>query len=153
MRILTTLTVAGVLVAGSAQAQSIMADHAWARATTPSQTSGGIFISLMDMGPDDALVGARSPIADTLQVHETVEEAGVMKMRPVPSLPLPSMATVELKPGGYHVMVMGLKQQLKPGDTFPVTLSFAHAAPMTVSVTVEAAGASAMPGMPGMKMP
>jgi len=51
------------------------------------------------------------------------------------------------------VMVMGLKQQLKPGDTFPMTLSFAHAAPMTVSVTVEAAGASGASAMPGMKMP
>lgn len=152
MRVVAAVLTLGLLAASGAQAQSIMAEHAWARATTASQKSGGIFVSLMDMGPDDALVGASSPIADMLQVHQTVEEAGVMKMLPVPSLPLPSGSTVELKPGSYHVMAMGLKQQLKPGDTFPVTLTFVHAAPMTVTVTVEAAGASA-PAMPGMKMP
>ena len=68
-----------------------------------------------------------------------------MKMRPVAALPIEPGKPVMLAPGGYHIMLMGLKQALKQGDSFPVTLSFAKAGPLTASVTVEKAGA-AMPG-------
>jgi copper(I)-binding protein len=125
----------------------ITVEHAWARATAPSQHVGGVFLTLTDHGAADQLVGAASPISETVELHETVSDNGVMKMRPVPVLALDTGKSLELKPGSYHLMVMGLKQQLKQGDTFPVTLTFAHAAPITVTVTVEAAGA-----MGGMNM-
>ena len=140
-----------------AQAPSIQVDHPWARATAPAANAGGVFMTLTDTGAPDQLVAAATPVADTAEVHRTVEENGVMKMQPVTALDLSPGQAVRFAPGGYHVMLMGLKQQLKPGDTFPLTLTFAKAAPLTVTVNVEAAGAAgpshdmhsshAMPGM------
>jgi hypothetical protein len=135
-----------------AQAPSVQVDNAWARATTPHATSGGIFLTLTDHGAPDRLIGASTPAAATAQLHQTVDEQGVMKMNEAPSLDLPPGTPVELKPGGYHIMLTGLKRQLKPGETFPVTLTFAKAPPVTVTVTVGAAGASG-PAMGTMKMP
>ena len=142
--------VAAIAFAGTAHAQGITVDQAWARATSPSQSVGGVFLSITDTGAPDALVSATSPIADMVELHETVADNGVMKMRPIASLPLPTGQSVALKPGSYHLMVMGLKHQLKAGDSFPVTLNFAHAAPVTVTATVGAAGASGPDPMAGM---
>lgn len=125
-----------------AQTPAITVQNAWARATTASQTVGGVFLTIVDNGPPDRLVSISSPIAATLELHETTSEGDVMKMRPVPTLSLVTGQTVELKPGGYHIMAMGLKQALKPGNTFPVTLAFEKSVPVTVVVTVGKAGAS-----------
>lgn len=125
-----------------AQAPSVVVQNAWARATTASQTVGGVFLTLTDAGGPDRLVSASSPIAEMLELHETVAEGDVMKMRPVPVLRLAPGQTVEFKPGSYHLMAMGLKQQLKPGATFPVTLTFETSPPVTVIATVGTAGAS-----------
>jgi copper(I)-binding protein len=71
---------------------------------------------------DARLVEARSPVAGVVEVHEMVMEKDVMKMRAIKGLDLPAGKTVELKPGGYHVMLMDLKEQMKEGATVPVTL-------------------------------
>jgi acyl-CoA synthetase (AMP-forming)/AMP-acid ligase II len=71
---------------------------------------------------DAKLLSAQSPVAGVVEVHEMAMDGGVMKMRAVPSLALPAGKAVELKPGGYHVMLMDLKGQVKDGDTVPVTL-------------------------------
>ncbi len=141
-----------------AQSQAITVQNAWARATSPSQKVGGVFLTLTDHGPADRLLSATSPMGDMVELHETIDDSGVMKMRPVPALPIASGETVVLKPGGYHLMVMGLKHALAKGSSFPLTLTFEHAGPVTVSVSVDSAGASgpmmdhgAMP-MGGMKM-
>jgi len=140
-----------------AQTPTVQVDHAWARATSASQKVGGVFMTLTDTATPDHLLSASSPIADEVQVHETIDDEGVMKMRPVPALALPTGMAVTLKPGGYHIMAIGLKQQLTPGSSFPVTLNFEKSAPVTVNVMVEAAGASAPTmdhsHMPGMMMP
>ncbi len=139
------LAVALALVLASpalAQPPSVSVQNAWARATTASQKVGGVFLTLTDTGGPDRLVSASSPIADMLELHETVAEGDVMKMRPVLVLPLAPGQTVEFRPGSYHLMAMGLKQQLKPGATFPVTLVFEKAPPVTVTATVGTAGAS-----------
>jgi len=149
-RILSLAALATLALGGTAFAQNITVDQAWARATSPSQSVGGVFLTLTDTGADDALVSAASPVCATVELHETVADNGVMKMLPIASLPLTHGQSVTLKPGSYHLMVMGLKQQLKPGDTFPVTLSFAHGAPVTATVTVGAAGAGGPGGMGGM---
>jgi copper(I)-binding protein len=127
-------------------------DHAWARATT-AQT-GAAYLVVHGAGAD-AVTGFSTPAATTAALHRTQSVGGVMEMRPVESLPLQAGQNVKLAPGGLHVMLMGLKHPLKPGDHFPLTVSFAHAAPVTVDVTVGRAGASgpAMESMPGMKMP
>jgi hypothetical protein len=73
---------------------------------------------------DTALVSASSPVAGVVEIHEMKMDGGVMKMSAVKSLAVPAGKGVELKPGGYHVMLMDLKQPLKEGETVPVTLNF-----------------------------
>jgi copper(I)-binding protein len=103
-------------------------------------------------GVPDHLVSVSTPIG-TADLHETINDNGVMKMRPVASIALDPGKPVTFKPGGYHVMLTGLKGPLKAGDSFPLTLTFEHAQPVSVTVKVEAAGGGGMgnmPGMPGM---
>ena len=103
----------------------------------------------------DRLVGAASAVAKEVQVHEMSMADGVMKMRPVTGgLEIKPGATVTLKPGGYHVMFVGLAQPLKPGEHFKVTLEFAKAGKVDVDFTTEGIGAMHGGGdsMPGMKM-
>ncbi len=125
-----------------AQTSSITVENAWARATTASAKAGGVFLTLTSTGAPDRLVGTSSPVAGVVELHRTVNENGVMKMLPVPELALETGKTIELKPGSYHIMLIDLKQQLKSGATFPVTLRFEKAAPITATVTVTTAGAS-----------
>ena len=93
----------------------------WVRATVSAQKATGAFMQITS-AQDARLVEASSPVAGVVEVHEMVMEKDVMKMRAVKGLDLPAGKTVELKPGGYHVMLMDLKQQMKEGDTVPVTL-------------------------------
>ena len=110
------------------------------------QCSGGDMRLLM-AGILGGLLCTAILVAATAGLHETVSDSGVMKMRPVASLPITPGKPVTLGPGGYHIMLMDLKQPLKEGDSFPVTFSFAKAGQVTVTATVEKAGAAAMPGM------
>jgi copper(I)-binding protein len=125
-----------------AQAPRVTATDAWARATASSQKVGGAFLTLTDSGAPDRLLSASTPAAEMVELHQTVSDGGVMKMVPVAALDLVPGQPVELKPGGYHLMLMGLKQRLDVGATFPLTLTFAKAPPVTVTVTVARAGAS-----------
>jgi copper(I)-binding protein len=109
-----------LLAAFAAQAQVTVKD-AWVRATVVQQKATGAFMQLQS-SQDAKLISAQSPVAGVVEVHEMTMDGGVMKMRAVPSLALPAGKTVDLKPGGYHVMLMDLKGQVKEGDTVPVTL-------------------------------
>jgi hypothetical protein len=135
-----------------ADTASVSCDQAWARPTAGAGTTGAAYFTLTDNGVPDELVGVSSPIAGSASVHETINDAGVMKMRPVTSIALAPGKQVTFRPGGYHVMLIGLKAPLRAGDTFPLTLSFAHAQPITVMVKVQA-GAAGMGNapMPGMR--
>jgi copper(I)-binding protein len=93
----------------------------WVRATVSQQKATGAFMQITS-AQDAQLVSASSPVAGVVEVHEMTMEKDVMKMRAVKALDLPAGKSVELKPGGYHVMLMDLKQQMKEGDTVPVTL-------------------------------
>jgi copper(I)-binding protein len=138
-------------VAPAARAQSVNVDQPWARATAPHATSAGVYMTLT-AGMTDRLIGGRTPVATIVQVHETAQDNGIMRMIMVPGgLLLPSARKVMLAPGGYHLMLMGMTEQLRPGDTFPLTLHFAYEPPVTVTVKVTSAGASMPPGM--MHMP
>jgi copper(I)-binding protein len=106
----------------AAQAQVTVKD-AWVRATVPQQKATGAFMQLQS-AQDAKLLSAQSPVAGVVEVHEMSMDGGVMKMRAVPSLALPAGKAVELKPGGYHVMLMDLKSQVKDGDAVPLTLTF-----------------------------
>ena len=93
----------------------------WVRGTVPQQKASGAFMQITS-AQGGKLVSVASPVAGVVEVHEMAMEGTTMRMRAVPSLELPAGAAVELKPGGYHVMLMDLKQQLKAGDTVPLTL-------------------------------
>jgi len=93
----------------------------WVRGTVPSQMATGAFMKIT-AAKTARLVGASSPVAGVVEVHEMAMENNVMRMRAVESLDLPAGRSIELKPGGYHVMLMDLTRELKPGETVPVTL-------------------------------
>ncbi|MEJ0018987.1 MAG: copper chaperone PCu(A)C [Acetobacteraceae bacterium] len=125
----------------AAQAADIRVEHIWARASAGGASTGAAYFSVTNGGQPDRLVAVATPVAATAELHETTNDNGVMKMRPVGGIPLVPGQTVTLAPGGYHVMLMGLKAPLTPEATFPLTLSFEHAQPVTVTVSVQAMGA------------
>jgi copper(I)-binding protein len=105
-----------------AQAQLLpKVEAAWVRSSVPGQQGTGAFMKLTAK-ESTQLVGVSTPVAGTAEVHEMKMDGDVMRMRAVPKLDLPAGKTVELKPGGYHVMLMDLKQPLAPGSTVPLTL-------------------------------
>jgi periplasmic copper chaperone A len=124
--------------------------QAWARASAGAATTGAAYVTLMGADQPDGLVGASTPVAATAEVHESTNDNGVMKMRPVSSVPIAPHQMVTLSPGGYHIMMMGLKHKLVAGESFPLTLTFTHTAPITVQVKVQAVGST--PPMDHMKM-
>ena len=122
------MALAAVLIAGmaGAQAQQVEVRQAWVRASVPGQKATGAFMKLK--AKDGAkLVGASSPAAGVVEVHEMKMDGDVMQMRAVPALDLPAGQTVELKPGGYHVMLMDLKAALQKDSSVPLTLLFKDA--------------------------
>ena len=115
----------------------------FARATAPKQPAGGAYITIENKGrANDALVGASSPVARSVEIHTMAMEGNVMKMREVGRVEIKAGERIEMKPGdGYHLMLMGLKQPLKAGESFPVTLVFEKAGKTDVKVTVRDAAA------------
>ena len=114
-----------LLAASLAQAQVTVKD-AWVRGTVPQQKASGAFMQLTSE-KDVRLVAAKSPVANVVEIHEMVMDKDVMKMRQIPGLDLVPGRVLELKPGGYHVMLLDLKAQLKGGDLVPITLTFEDA--------------------------
>jgi periplasmic copper chaperone A len=108
------------IFATSAFAQVLVKDP-WVRATVPQQKATGAFMQL-SVSNDARLVEVRSTVANVVEIHEMAMEGNIMKMRAVAGIDLPAGKPVELKPGGLHVMLLELKQQLKEGDLVPITL-------------------------------
>ena len=140
---------ATLLVAGAAHAQVIVQD-AWVRATVPQQKATGAFMRLT-AAQDARLVSASSPVAGVTEVHEMKLVDNVMKMRPLPALDLPAGQAVELKPGGYHIMLLDLKQPVAQGSTVPLTLVFeakdGQRTTQELQAPVRAVSATAAPAM------
>jgi len=141
---------ATMLLAGAAASahESTLGDisikHPTARATVPGQPSGAAYLTIENHGKSaDKLISAESPAAKSVQIHTMSMDGNVMKMREVASLPLPPSSTVSMKPGdGYHIMLIGLKQALKPGDQVPLALTFEKAGKISVMAKVEEKGAA-----------
>ena len=127
----------------AAQAPTIEVQNAWSRAA-PAAGIGVVFLTITGHGGPDRLVGVASSAAEHAAVHETTQENGVMRMRPVTELRVETGKTVSLAPGGYHIMLMHLKQALKEGDQVPVVLTFEKAGAITVNAAVSKVGG----GMP-----
>ena len=119
------LIITGLLaITVTAWAQTtVKVEDAWVRGTVATQKATGAFMRLTPSA-NARLVEAKSPVAGVVEIHEMTLEKDIMKMRQIPGLDLAADRTMELKPGGYHVMLMDLKQPLKGGEQVPITLVF-----------------------------
>jgi periplasmic copper chaperone A len=142
--LLLTLVLASPTLAHDYKLGALEIAHPWARATPPSAPAGGGFLKITNTGSaPDRLVSVSSPAADLVQVHEMKMDGSVMRMREVEKgLEIPAGGSVILAPGGYHLMMMGLKAPFKQGASVPVTLVFEKAGKIDVELAVEAMGAS-----------
>jgi periplasmic copper chaperone A len=146
---------ASLLLAGAAAAQTgIEVTGAWARATPGKAENGAAYLTITSATPD-RLTGLSTPVAEKAELHLMTMEGAIMRMQPLAGLDLPTGQQVTLKPGGTHIMLVGLKEPLRPGQSFPLTLHFEKAGTREVSVTVAKAGAMGPASHSGedMKMP
>ncbi|OGK82966.1 MAG: hypothetical protein A2X52_19730 [Candidatus Rokubacteria bacterium GWC2_70_16] len=127
--------------AAAQAASAIRLENPWAR-RAPAQgghggANGAVYVTIRNDGVEpDALVSAVSDAAARGELHETAKDGDVMKMRPLPKLDVAARGLVEMKPGGHHIMLLGLKRDLKPGDRVTVTLTFEKAGPMSIEAPV-----------------
>lgn len=118
---LLAFSCAGAALAQSAASPLVQVDDAWARQSVAGQRASGAFMRLTAREPL-SIVGGSSPVAAAVEVHEMKLEGDVMRMRALPALLLPAGKAVEFKPGGYHLMLLDLKQPLQRDTQVPVTL-------------------------------
>ena len=150
--LVSSLAAALVIAPAWAQTAAVTVDGAWARASVQGQKATGAFMRLTAK-EGARLVRAESPAAGLAEVHEMKMDGDIMKMRAVPALDLPAGKTVELKPGGYHVMLLDLKAPLMKDTSVPLTLVFQDAKgvestlQLSVPVGTVAPGGAAAPAM------
>lgn len=150
------LAVGTIGCTGTGGGGGIEVTDAWARPSSMVAGAGGAYMVIRNAGGEaDALVGASSPAAATVEIHETyvmpaptasggmghgspMATGGMMGMRPIPRLEIPAGSTVELRPGSYHVMLIDLVADLEPGSTIQITLRFEKAGEVTVTTEVRA---------------
>lgn len=118
--------------------------HPYARATPPGADVGGAYLTIANKGTADKLVAASSPAASRVELHTMAMDNGVMRMHEVKAIDLPAGGEVELKPGGLHMMLVGLKAPLAQGARVPLKLTFEHAGSIDVDLAVESMAAGAM---------
>lgn len=130
------------------KAGSLEIKHPWARATPKGAKVAGGFMRIVNTGSmPDRLIGGSSPAAGKFEIHEMSMDGGVMKMRPLPNgLEIKPGQTVELKPGSFHIMFMGLKQPFEKGQSVKGTLVFEKAGALEVEYVIEAVGSAPQGG-------
>lgn len=111
--------------------------HPWARASAGPARNGAAFLVIENAGPADRLLSVSAEVSERVELHTHLMEGDVMKMRRVDAVEVPGQGTAALRPGGLHIMLMGLKQPLQEGERFPLTLTFETAGEVTVEVAVE----------------
>jgi copper(I)-binding protein len=127
------------VTARAEEGDAVAVSHVWARPSLAGAKNGAAYFTVTNhAGAAETLTGASTPVAEKAELHRDEMKNGVMTMRPAGPLALAPGETVTLAPGGLHLMLLGLKQPLKPGDRFPITLTFAHQQPITAEATVEA---------------
>jgi copper(I)-binding protein len=138
--------------AGAALADTaISIGDPYVRLAPPSAENTGMFMVIRNRGDADIkLIGAASPAAKSVELHTVIEEGGMNKMRPVPSIPVKAKGETALKPGDYHVMLIGLNKPLNEGDIVPLTLKFDDGSSQSLQVPVRRihmpmSGPAAMP--------
>jgi copper(I)-binding protein len=151
--LLAVLLAIGAIAGAAAQSTTVEVQHPWARATPAGAKTAALYMTLVNHGPaDDRLLSVTTPVAGKAEVHSTTTENGVTRMRPAGALTVAPGIPTELKPGGYHVMLMDLKAPLVAGQSVSLTLTFEKAGQVNATAAVEKAGASGPGDMPGMKM-
>jgi hypothetical protein len=137
------LIVAGAAVAHEYSAKGVTVTHPWARATPGGATIGSAYLEVKaERGKGDRLIGARSPAAGNVELHNHVMEGGIARMRRVDAIAVPGGTSVVLRPSGYHLMLTNLKAPLKEGDLVKITLVFEKAGAIDLEATVEPIGAT-----------
>jgi copper(I)-binding protein len=141
-RSLSVLCLSALLVLGLAspqvQAQLSSVKEPWVRATVPRQKSTAAYMEITAPRAG-RLLEASSPVAGVVEIHEMRMENNVMRMRAVPSIDLPAGRPVELKPGGYHIMLMDLRRHLREGDEVPMQLLIEYRNGVRETISIEAA--------------
>lgn len=140
MKVRTLFATAAVLVTAFAHAQDVQVSDSFARATVPQQKTAGAYVTIENKGKEtDRLIGATTPVAKSVEIHTMELDGNVMRMREAGPIELKPASRVEMHPGeGYHLMMAGLRQPLKAGDSFPLTLQFEKAGKIEVAVPVQA---------------
>ena len=154
MKTLSIIVAAALALAATAASAhefkvgSLEIDHPWARATPKGASVGGGYLKITNKGTEpDRLVGGSSPVAGKFEIHEMAMDGGVMKMRPLPDgVEIKPGQTVEFKPGGFHIMMVGLKQPLEAGKMVKGTLVFEKAGTVDIEYKVEPIGATPKAG-------
>lgn len=145
---LLALAVTAITVSGQAMAQEfklggITVVTPWARATPGGAKVAGAYLEIRAAaGVEDNLIAAKSPVAGSVELHDHVDDGGVMKMRKQETIPIKGAQSVVLKPGGLHIMLMELKAPLKEGDKVQFTLVFEKAGELTIEAPISKVGAS-----------
>ena len=142
------------LTGAAGQSPAIEVQHAWARATPPGARTAVVYMTLVNQGAaDDRLLAVTTPAAGKAELHSGSTAGGIMRMRPVEGglAVMPGKPT-ELKPGGDHIMLVGLKAPLVAGQTVTLTLTFEKAGKVDATATIEKVGSMGPKDMPGMKM-
>ena len=137
-RIVLFLLPTALLFSACGVQEGIEISDVWARAAAQGTNSAIYFVIQNHNTEADELIGVASSVADAVEVHESKVEGDVMKMTRMESVTLESSQKVVFKPGGYHVMLIGLKQELKAGDEIEIKLQFKNSADITVKATVKA---------------
>jgi copper(I)-binding protein len=125
--------------------QVVTVSAAWARATPPGMTVAAVYLTLSGGPRADRLVGAATPRAAMTQIHVVSEAEGMARMRPTDGVDVPAHQSVALAPQGTHIMLMNLPRPLVAGERFPLTLQFAQAGKIDVSVEVRAPDTTSPP--------
>ena len=128
-----------VILAACSGSSELSVKNAWIRPTVlEGGNTGGFMTIVNNSGQDDALIGAKADFAGAVEIHETVNAGNdVMQMQHVDRIPIAHSETVELKPGGYHIMFIGTTAELKAGDSAKLTLVFENAGEISLDVSVE----------------
>jgi copper(I)-binding protein len=144
----TALTLTLISAVSFARGAEVAVGHivvtaAWARATPPGAKVGVAYLTIENRGSEEVrLRGATVDAASSASIHETIEENGIAKMHPVSDLAVAAGASLEMRPGGLHLMLMDLHAPIKQGDDLSITLEFANAGRVTVPLQVAPIGAA-----------
>jgi copper(I)-binding protein len=125
------------LIAATTAADDVIVAEPYVRAVPPGQPNSAAFMQLQNNSTTKhAIIKAESPVSNVVELHTHINEGGIMKMRQIKQIDVPAQGTTTLKPGGLHVMFLGLKSDLKPGQSVPVTLIFEDGSKTTIHAQV-----------------